>query len=50
MIKQLFYLFQNKKANAWVWIIVALIIAIAIIVATQIYTSNQTHPFWEVKG
>jgi len=40
---------HNKKGSAWVWIIVALIIAAAIIVAMVIFTGSQTHPFWEIK-
>ncbi len=39
----------NKKGNAWVWVVVALIIAAAIIIGMYMYTSSQTHPFWEVK-
>jgi len=40
---------QNKKGNAWVWVIVAIIIGVAIIGAMYMFTSSQTHPFWEVK-
>ena len=39
----------NKKGSAWVGIIIAIIIAAAIIIAVYIYTSSQTHPFWEVR-
>ena len=39
----------NKKGNAWAWVIVALIIAAAIIIGIYMYTSSQTHPFWEVR-
>lgn len=40
---------QNKKGEAWVWIVVTLIIAVAVVAAIFIFTQNQTHPFWEVK-
>ncbi len=39
----------NTKGNSAVLIIVALIIAAAIIIGIFMYTSNQTHPFWEIK-
>jgi ABC-type amino acid transport system permease subunit len=43
------HLVKSKKGNAFAWVIIALIIAIAIIVSVVIYTNNQTHPVWEVK-
>ena len=42
----------NKKGGTGAviaGIIIALIIAAAIIIAMSMYTSSQTHPFWEVK-
>lgn len=48
MINLLKSLSFNKKGQAGV-VIAALIIAIAIIVAIYMYTSSQTHPFWEIK-
>ena len=38
----------NKRGNAG-WVIVALIIAAAIVISVYLYTSSQTHPFWEVR-
>lgn len=37
---------HNKKGGAS-GVIIALIIAGAIVAGVYIYTSNQTHPFWE---
>ena len=48
IITNLFYLFKNRKGSAGT-VIAAIIIAIAIIIAVYMYTSNQTHPFWEIK-
>ena len=49
-IKDIFnFISINKRGNALAGIIIALIIAAAIIIAVYMYTSSQTHPFWEVK-
>jgi hypothetical protein len=38
---------RNKKGGA-AGVLIALIIAAAIIIAVYMYTSSQTHPFWEI--
>ena len=49
-IKDIFsFISINKKGNALAGVIIALIIAAAIIIAVYMYTSSQTHPFWEVR-
>ena len=49
-IKAIFsFISTNKKGSAWAGVIIALIIAAAIIIAVYMYTSSQTHPFWEVR-
>ncbi len=48
-LKNMKFMFKlNKKGNAVAWVIIALIVATAIVVGVYIYTSNQTHPFWEI--
>ena len=46
-----FYLIAkySKKAQTpgWVWIVVALIIAAAVIIGIYIYTEEKPKPFWE---
>lgn len=51
-IKDTISLLKSKKGGAGgiiAGIIIAIIIAAAIIIAVSIYTSNQTHPFWEIQ-
>ncbi len=48
LMKNVTSLLKSKKGSTG-GIIIALIIAAAIVIAVYIYTSNQTHPFWELK-
>ncbi len=46
-------LLNQRKGNAWVFfgiLLAAIIIGVAVVIAVGIYTTNQTHPFWEVRG
>ena len=41
--------YSKKGNNTWVWIVITLIVAAAVLGAMLIYTQSQTHPFWEVE-
>ena len=50
LIKNTFGYLKNKKGvSGWVWIVVAIIIAVAIIVGMMLYNQGQASkpvPFW----
>ena len=48
LIKYAIHNLKNNKKGSAAGIIMALIIGAAIVIAVYIYTSNQTHPFWEI--